>query len=573
VGGAAAWFFAIRSSSTPAAVARVDLKLPSNVELSTGGAQNIAVSRDGSRIAFLGIEAGARQLYLRQLDLDKSETTIKLPIPQIHTLSSLAFDPDGRTLAFTANDGGGSLETISIADRLVVPLVQGGVTANDGVTWGVDGNITYVSKNVLWQIPSKGGLPTQVTTLDSNKGELKHVSPVAIGDGGQVLFTVLTGTDRDAAHIQALTLRSRQRKKIVDRAKAPLLTWTGHLLFFRDDSIVAVRFDADRQVVSGPFHGVLDDVAVDSSGRPLLAISETGTLVYASRLTSTSQLVWSSRTGQEETVMPEFGMFRNPRVVSSDGGKVLVRLDGNLWVKDLTTRAFPTLTSNSTSGNDYPALTPDGTRVVFHTDTGLVWRATDGSGRAQPIAGTSSNDYPGSVAPDNSTLAFQRYMDKTSADIYALSLDGDSNVRAIVQENAFEGGPEISPDGKWLAYVSGRDGPLQIYVRRFPDGKDTPVSVNGGTQPQWNRNSQEIFYREGDKMMAVRIQSTNPELRLSTPRTLFERKYDFGGGASIPNYDVSQDGRFLMLKPRSDSGQLTLVLNWTEELKRLVAAK
>jgi Tol biopolymer transport system component/tRNA A-37 threonylcarbamoyl transferase component Bud32 len=565
----AALFFAARSRSViPVGIARVDLNLPQGLELGTGTGCGVAISRDGTKVAFLGVDGGPRHIYVRPLD--KSET-IKLPIPQVQAPMCLAFAPDGGRLAFTAS-AFGQLGTISIADRLVMPLVQRGVNAADGVTWGIDGNITYVSKNALWQIPSTGGPPTQLTTLDGTKGELKHMLPVAVGDGSQVLFTVLTGRDRNAAHIEALTLRTGQRKVIVDRAKAPLLTSTGHLLFFRDDSIVAVRFDADRQKVDGQFVGVIDDVVVDSAGRPYLAISETGTLVYASRLTATSQLVWTSRIGLEEVAMPEFGMFRSPRVVPSDGGQVLVELDGKLRVKNLATTTFNALTS--TSGYGYPTLTPDGTRVVFRTDTGLAWMPTDGSGSAQPIAGTSSYDYPNSVDIDNSTLAFQRFTDNTDADIYTLSLDGDSNVQPIIHEKYYEGGPQFSPNGKWLAYVSDTNERFQIYVRPFPfsNGKITLVSVNGGTQPRWNPNGKEIFYRDGDKMMAVSIRSESPDLQLSAPTKLFERKYDFTS-VTYPNYDVSRDGRFLMVKPRSDSGQLTLVFNWTDELKRLVPAK
>jgi serine/threonine-protein kinase len=572
----AALFFAARSSSViPAGIARVDLNLPQNVELFTGVGPSVAVSRDGTQIAFLGIEAGPREIHLRRLDKsDKSETT-KLSLPHIQSLGSLAFAPNGRTLAFTALDGGGQLGTISIADGLVVPLVQGGVNAFDGVTWGIDGNITYVYKNALWQIPAKGSLPPrQVTKLDGTKGELKHVLPVAIGDGSQVLFTVITGRDRDAAHIEALTLRTGQHTVIVDKAKAPLLTSTGHLLFFRGDAIVAVRFDADRQQVEAPFVRVLEDVAVDTFGRPYLTISETGTLVYASRLAATSQLVWVSRTTQEQAVMPEFRMFRNPRS-SPDGGKVFVQLDGNLWVRNLATTTFNTLTSNSTSAPSYPTLTPDGKRVVFRTDTGLVWMATDGSGPPQPIAGTSPSDYPSSVNIDNSTLAFGHFNDDTSSELYRLSLNGDPNIRSILREKAYDGGLQFSPDGKWIAYVSDKTEAFQIYVSPFPNVNPTQASTTGGTQPRWNRNAnaKEIFYRDRDKMMAVSILSTSPDLKLSAPTTLFERKYDFGIGATIPNYDVSPDGRFLMVKPRSDSGQLTLVFNWTEELKRLVPLK
>jgi hypothetical protein len=203
----------------------------------------------------------------------------------------------------------------------------------------------------------------------------------------------------------------------------------------------------------------------------------------------------------------------------------------------------------------------------------MQWTAADGSGHPQPIAGSRSvADIPGSVSPDGDTLAFIRQTE-TSGDVYVLSLRGAFQPRPVVNTSAYEGGPQFSPDGRLIAYASDESGQMQVYVRPFP-GLDRrwQVSTQGGTQPLWNKNGNEIFYRNGNKMMAVNISSSG-DLTLSQPRQLFEQRYAFQN-ISVANYDVSSDGqRFVMVKDEAGSGPLNVVLNWFEELKARVPTR
>jgi hypothetical protein len=151
-----------------------------------------------------------------------------------------------------------------------------------------------------------------------------------------------------------------------------------------------------------------------------------------------------------------------------------------------------------------------------------------------------------------------------------LSLAGDSAPRAVVTGPAFEGGPQFSADGRWMAYVSNESGQFQVYLRRYP-GPDSrwQVSTDGGTSPLWNRTGRELFYRNGNKMMAVSV-STTPDVTLATPRVIFEQRYAYGSTIALTNYDVSADGqRFLMVKRESGVAYLNVVLNWFSELARL----
>jgi Tol biopolymer transport system component len=203
----------------------------------------------------------------------------------------------------------------------------------------------------------------------------------------------------------------------------------------------------------------------------------------------------------------------------------------------------------------------------------MYWIAADGSGQPEAIAGSLSGDLPCSIARDGDTLAFMRQNAQTSRDIYVLSLRGPARPRPVVSTAGFDGGAQFSPDGHWMAYASDESGQMQVYVRPFP-GPDRrwPVSTQGGSQPTWNRNGREIFYRIGNKMMAVEV-SGSADLTLSQPRQLFDQQYVYQN-VSLPNYDVSRDGqRFVMVKEETGSGRLNVVLNWTEELKKLIPAR
>jgi hypothetical protein len=158
-----------------------------------------------------------------------------------------------------------------------------------------------------------------------------------------------------------------------------------------------------------------------------------------------------------------------------------------------------------------------------------------------------------------------------SSDVNVLSLEGERRPRPIVRTSGFDGGAQFSPDGRWLVYASDDSGSMQVYVRPFPGPeRKWQVSSDGGTAPRWNRNGHELFYRNGNKMMAVSV-STGAELISSPPRILFDQRYAFGANVTLANYDVSADGqRFVMVKDDPGSGRLNMVLNWFDELTRLM---
>ena len=548
--------------SPSGAVARLELSL--GIELYTNYPPGATLSRDGTRMAFIGVVGGLRQLYVRRLAEFEA-----VPLRGTENATMGFFSPDGSTLGFISADR--LLKRVSLSDGLVVTLARD-ADYYAGAVWGADDRITFGRADTIWQVSGSGGEPTQLTTLDDGKGEIFHAWPTVLPGGKTVLFASVTGSSRDATHIEAMSLADGKRSVIVESGTFPLYAPSGHLIFFRDGALIAAPFDADRLAVTGPSVRVIDNVAVDASvGMPLVALSENGSLIYLPR--ETSRIVWVSRQGVEQPISDAPRRYTHPRLAPHDGG-IVVQADGDLWIQDTARPTLTRLTSQATAGNGSQILTPDGKRVVFRSRAGMLWIDVDGSGQSHAIAGsTSGADIPNSVSPDGRTLAFIRQTSDTSSDVYVLDLHGETKPRAVVSTPAYEGGAQFSPDGRWIAWASDESGQMQVYLRRYP-GPDQKVqlSTQGGTQPLWNKNGKELFYRDVNKMMVVDVM-TSPTLMVSAPRQLFEQRYAFLT-ATIPNYDISADGqRFVMVKDESGSGRLNVVLNWTEELKGRVPTK
>jgi eukaryotic-like serine/threonine-protein kinase len=555
-------------ASPPVSVTRLELNMPAGVEVVSTNSPTVAISPDGTRLAFVGYFGGVRQIYVRKFD----EFDVVGLGKATETASDCAFSPDGSALAFYTSDR--VLRKISLTDGLVTTLSADADYTGGGLTWATDGWITFGRAGALWQISAAGGPERRLTTLDRGRDERAHSTPVALPGGKAILFTVVSGSDRIVTHIESLSFATGRRRRVTTDGSCPLYAASGHLLFFRDGSLLAAPFNTDTLEMTGGAVAVLSNVALDQLGSPMVNLSRAGQLAYVPSSNATKQLVWVSRRGVEEPITDTPRPYQNPRL-SPDGHRIVVEVaGGDLWIQDTARGTFTRLTPKDTVGNTFSVWTPDARRVLFRTLTGIRWVGVDGGSSSHDVPGTTIGDIPTSVSPDGRTLAFIRNESSTSGDMYALSLDGESNSRPIVQTNGYDGGGQFSPDGRWMAYSSNESGQFEVYVRPYPGpDRKLPVSTHGGTHPKWNRNGRELFYRDGNKMMAVDI-VTSPELRISSPHLLFEQRYASGGALSIASYDVSPDGqRFLMVKDESSAGRLNVVLNWFAELKARVPTK
>ena len=543
-------------------VAQFEMNLPPGVEVYQGSSQVVAFSPAGTHVAFVGGNlSGQKHVYVR--DLGQLDAVV---VRGSENALSCFFSPAGDAVGFITDLG---VYKVSLRDLLVTPLATVALNRSGG-TWGADGRVTFARDDGLWQVPAEGGAATQVTTLTA--GESLHAWPAVVNGGKAILFTSVPSGGVQRARVEAVEVDTRKRQVLIEGARFPRHTSSGHLVFYRDTGLHAAPFDANRLTVTGPPMEVTAAVEQDSSGAPIAEISSAGSLVYRRAGVAAGRLVWVSRQGIEQTVTDVPRAYLSPHL-SADNRRIVVGVGTDLWMQDTLRSTFTRLTSQQSDTASYPVWTPDGKQIVFRTPTGLRSIETDGSGRSRTIAGTTSGDFPSSVSPDGLTLATARRTTEGIADIYVVSLTGDPAPRALVTGPAFEGGPQFSPDGRSIAYASNESGQFEVYLRRYPGpGSRWPVSTGGGTSPLWSPTGTELFYRNGNKMMAVSV-STTPDVTLATPRVLFEQRYAYGSTVALANYDVSADGqRFLMVKSESQVAHLSVVLNWFSELVRLAPA-
>jgi serine/threonine-protein kinase len=559
----------------PRPVSRTVITLPPGQRLGGLDQAAVALSPDGTHLVYVATQGGTQQLYLRAMDSLEAKL-----IPGTEGATEPFFSPDGRWLGFFA---GQKLKRVSLSGGAALTL--GDAPFPGGASWSSHGMIAFAPSvgSALQQVPDGGGTPQPLTHLE--KGEVSQRWPEFLPDGKAVLFTAApTNASWANAQVAVQSVGTGERQNLIKEATHPRYAVSGQLIYAQGGSLMAVPFDLQRLAVTGAAVPVVESVLQSpSSGAAQYSFSATGSLVYISGGVEADQrsLVWVTRNGTEQPVTAPARAYVFPRL-SPDGRRVGVGIteqETQVWLYDL---ARETLTRFTFEGNVNlnAAWTPDGKRIAFQSNKegplNLFWQRADGSGGLERLTTSEYNNFPISWSPDGQLLAFVEVNPTTGYDIWVLQLS-DRKAQPFLRTPFNESVPRFSPDGRWLAYVSNESGRWEVYVLAYPGpGGKWQISTEGGTEPVWNSNGRELFYRSGDKMMAVDI-ATQPSFTAGKPRVLFEGRYNPAPGTT-PNYDVSPDGqRFLMVKPSKASEaaaptQINVVLNWFEELKRRVPA-
>ena len=571
--GLAVWSLT-RPGPTPERLSTpIPLTPPANVGMISGF--GFAVSPDGRTVVFVG---SGGQLYRRSLSqLDT------VPIPGTARAWLPFFSPDGTWVGYI-DQGDNALKKIRLDGSQPVTLCPVPTTGRSA-GWGPDGTIvfTYVGSTNLWRVSANGGDPEPIAAgVEADEASAEtHLRWIDLLPDGKA---VLASVDHQ---IVVVSLDTGERK-ILLAGITPRYTSTGHIIYWRENGLWAVPFDAEELALTGPSTPVLDGVAAGGNDLAHFALGGTS-LVYepGTAPEGAPTLVWVDREGNEEVVDAEPRPY-TAVALSPDGGQAALQVDdpGNtdLVIYDVA-RDTPTRFTFDPASDQYPAWTPDGERVVFSStrDGGvnLYWKAADGTGQVERLTTSTNIQVPVDVSPDGMTLLFVELRGETGADVGAFSLDGDQPVDWLLESDADETYTEISPDGRWVAYVSNESGQNEVYVRPFPNVDDGrwQVSRDFGSALRWGPNSRELFFQRSDgpgtpvALMVAAI-DTEPTFAPGIPRPLFEGPYRIGVGARPTPFDVSPDGqRFLMIKDlasREQSTAIILVENWFEELKRLV---
>jgi len=595
VAAAVAWVAISRLSprSSPA-LAHFALTMPGRTVLGTSSPTHFAVAADGGGVVYVGVSGGRSQLYWHDLYGPGGWALAGTDGGQTPFLS-----PDGHWVGFW-RDG----------KILALPLRAGRVTEGSlvkevattdtvrGASWSADATIVYgVLGGGLWRVAASGGQPQRLTEPDRSKNEVDHRWPTVLPGGRHVLFTVQHASGRqERCAIAVLSLDTLRITRDVERGVYARYLRSGHLVFGRYGTLLAVPFDLKAVKVTGSAAPVVSDVlfnyAMNNFG---FDVAADGTLVYANWRAepASNALVWVTREGGDlEPALPDRRAYDSFNfALSPDGQRVAVTIEADtynsIWICDLRDRRCQRV--NVQADGYSPIWSPTGDRLAFSSNRdgplNLYVVAADGESAPVRLAAAASMQAPGSWSPDGRFLAYVEQ--QTGAAPYetrVLALDGRTAPGRWGPEGAEVTEPAFSPDGRWLAYQSRESGKWEVWVRPFPGpGQKRRVSgSDGGLAPAWSSDGSEIFYLDHMKdtrIMSRRVESTSP-WRLADPRVAFALPFALDNESewTAKAFAVAPGGRrVLVVQPDErtpkDVNALQVIRNWPEEVMAKLAGK
>jgi serine/threonine protein kinase len=518
-----------------------------------------ALSPNGRQLVYVAsVGRDAQQLWLRPLDSLVAEA-----IPGTQGAEYPFWSPDSEAVGFFAN---GALKRVDIGGgpaRVLASAPHG-----RGGAWNRNGLILFSpdTQTGLFRVPAAGGDATPLTHVDTGRHEASHRWPQFLNDDRHFLYFVQTTSP--GSHLVALgDLETPAPRKLITSPLSAAYVPPDRLLFVADDALMAARFDVrDARIVGEPA-AIVSTVAGSSNFHAAFSTSDTGMLAYASSAAS-ADLVWFDRAGTRTGTVGPAAEYVDFRLSPDDQQIAIAEVDAqshrpDIRVLDLVRGAKLRLTSDAATDAS-PVWSPDGSRIVFRSNPGglhdLFVKPANGAARSVPVLRTPYAKYPTDwTAAGQIVYTDQR---ESGSDIWIVSPDGSNNMPLVLTPFSEMQG-QVSPDGTWLAYSSLETGRPEVYVRSFADSATQwQVSANGGIDPRWRRDAQELFYVSADSwLMSVPFADGRP----AAPRRLFQVHVAPPGDPYLSNYDVTADGqRFLVKVPAHDitSTPIHIVANW-----------
>jgi Tol biopolymer transport system component len=578
---------------TPPAPARVVTRAQVTLQ---DRVRSVAVSRDGTRLAYeTSVRTSAVSnpsfpaLMLRMLD----EVDAR-PIPGADDAYAPLFSPDRRWIAYTQLQPGAgqsvssSIKKIPITGGTSIALCDGSFMA--GAAWGDDDTIVFSGDKGLMRVSAAGGTAEPLTATDGAKGEARHAHPQFLPGGRQLLFTITSTKPADVPQFAVLDLATGRYRVVAQGGGNGRYVKSGHLTYVRGTTLFAVPFDLSRLAVTGDEVPVVEGVWSVRGNRLSgdYSVSDAGLLVYVtanSSVGSQSTLAWASRTGTTEALPGESRQRWGTGRLSPDGRRLANAIhngDGtsDIWILDVQRGTTTRLTFSGHA--DDPIWTPDGSRIVYATDpnqkSALYSVPADGRSKPDLLIAVGQPAVPNSFTPDGKTLLYEAGPGSALFRIFVLPLTASGTPGASHPWHEGAGGEssaQVSPDGRWVAYVSNESGQSDVYVQAFSGvGAKWHVSTLGCPGERWSRSSthDELLYHCGAPnwpFMSVEMPA-DPTLGPSAPRELFRLQ---SGGT----WDVTPDRDRLLVELVSGGDRpgttIETVTDWFEELRRLAPAK
>jgi serine/threonine-protein kinase len=586
IGVAAAW--TLRTTPPASApITRFPVVLPDGLTLTRISRHSVAISRDGTAIVYL---ANNRLFFRRMSDLEARPIT-----DNVGDTASLAFDPvfspDGRSVAYWSIFDG-TLKKVAISGGAAVTLCPVQITY--GLSWGIDGITIGGGPRGILHVSDAGGKPE--TLIEIKPGELA-ASPQMLPDGQTVLFSLTPLANQwDSGKIVVQSLKSGERKIILEGGSDARYLPTGHLVYVLGGTLFAVPFDVHRlEVTSGPVpivEGVTRSLD-GTTGAGEFSVSQTGSLFYlpgpAFGSASPANLaLFDPATGAPSALKIPAGTYEHPRV-SPDGTQITFGTDDGkeaiVWVYDLSgISAMRRLTFGGR--NKFPIWSGDGHHIAFQSDRegdlGIFWQRSDGIGTADRLTRPEQGaaHIAESWLPKGDVLLFSSTT-RESVTLFALSVKDRQATPFGAVQSSFPTNATFSPDGHWVAYSSGEGVSTNaLYVQPFPTtGTKYRVSSAQGLQPLWSPDGKELFFNPAPSQYMKATITTSPAFSFTTPVQV-PKPFLTGGSPTIRNNDMTPDGKILGTGTGglSSAGgqrnaQLQVVLNWFEELKQRVPTR
>jgi serine/threonine-protein kinase len=537
--------------------------------------RSIDLSRDGRSLVLLGTGDPWTDLYVRPLD--QLEPML---LPNTSDATGPVFSPDGAWVAFTR---AGEIQRISVSGGPPSTVCKVGQNSTRGLVWSPDGHIIYgTNSGGLQRVLAVGGAPAPLTTVEED-ADLSHRQPALLPDGRGVLFASF-GPDDVYGTVMVTTDELEAPKELVAGGKAPCYVPSGHLVFYREGTIMAAPFDLDRLELAGPAVPVVENVAAtrDRAGAQF-SVSPAGTLAYLlGSTTENNQIVWLDERGIEEPISERPMVFRGLSLSPDGSQAAIVRSadesdtqpfgPGELWVLDIE-RDVPRRLTRGRHDVE-PAWHPGGQWIAFcsnrHDGAMNLYRIRLGaSSEPERLTTSDASQTDATWTPDGRTLVFNE-----GGDIMLLRFDEAGEVVGEVEPlmksaDSREWRPCVSPDGVWVAYLSDEAGAGSLYVRPL-EGDAIPVRVTTDATwaPVWSPTEAVLYFSGPTGLFAVDYEVRDGVFRPSDPRQLNETGPE-GISHFITGYDPHRQSFLAITLPgfTLDDPRVTFVLNWFTELE------
>ena len=529
------------------------------------------ISPDGQRLVMrIADSTGKVALWIRPLNSLAAQM-----LPGTEGAGSSFWSADSRSIGFFAL---GKLKRIDIAGGSAQTICDS--TEGRGGTWNRDGIIIFsaIGADGLFRVPAAGGVPTLVTKLDQSRQEAWHRLPYFLPDGKHFLYAANSARPEDSG-VYVGSLDSSETKRLFGTSTNAVYAPPGYLLFVRETTLMAQRFDATTLQLSGEPQPLVEQVNVNPIGASSYSVSDDGVLVYLSG-GAQSQLTWFDRSGKLLSLVGAINYNSNISL-SPDEKRVAVATwdpqtsTRDIWIID-PARTTSTRFSFNGAEDFLPIWSPDGGNILFVSDRSgfgnLFEKPTSGASNEEEILKTEERKWPSDWSKDGQYVAFTSSSPTTRLDLWVLPMFGDRKPISFLQTSFNEDGPRFSPDGHFIAYYSDDSGSYEVYVQPFPaSGAKWQISSGGGMQPRWRRDGKELFFMSPNRrLMAVDVNLGEGTFEAGVPKMLFQTS-SIGYVGPRNTYECSRDGqRFLINSLKSDAVSIpvTVVVNWTSDLKR-----